>query len=522
DEAGVIVLDASVGKEILRRPFKIDANITTLHPDSIGCMIYGAEKLLYVNSTNGKFYERVFDHSDLRAQNLVNVNGKYSMWLSMRNRMVVINTETPALLWESANGDGQFMGFAHQLYPALGGSTKGVLNILTMYVEPRSEGDNPGTYLFAQSINATTGRVLYRTVVAIASDVISTNKVDDIGIDYNVFEHKDRTCVTVTSPSALINPATRTEPGEGIVVIDQQTGVASFAKYFAVASGMEEEFDAPPIAFADDVVYMAGDNRLIAVDLLTGKQKWSVEKELGGQIFDLSIIDNILYAKLGRQKNTVSNNAKLSITEDWTSMPYRFVAIDPLTGKVLWRAQVETDPDLATDDSFEHFFDERRNQLYFSDLQNVYALSMGRNGGSYAWTTSLTETGLGDIDLGQAYGYNAERNSIVQPVKLSWLNKTLIMYGQESIAALNQENGKPLWTHQWRYGSDVVALLPRLIDNNLLYAVRGNIVYLNLSTGATLWTSPITVKAEVITTIGDSVLIVRDGNLLTGYQLKGL
>ena len=207
DEAGVVVLDASTGKELLRRPLKFDDDITALHSDSVGCMVYGAEKLLYVNSTSGKFYERVFDHTDLRAQNLLNVNGKYSIWLSMKNRVVVINAEMPALLWESANGDGQFMGFAHKLFPALGGSTKGVQNVLTMYVEPRSEGDNPGTYLFAQSINTTTGRVLYRTLVAIASDVISTSKVEYIGMDYNVFEHKGRTCITVTSPSTLINPA---------------------------------------------------------------------------------------------------------------------------------------------------------------------------------------------------------------------------------------------------------------------------------------------------------------------------
>ncbi|MBK6418711.1 MAG: hypothetical protein IPF79_05920 [Ignavibacteria bacterium] len=121
DEDNVVILDVVNGKELARLPFKIDGDLKPLYPDTIGCMILGADALMYVNTSNGKSVQRPFSYSDMRGQSLLNVNGKWQIWMASVDKMVVLDAETPALLWESAAGDKQYAGFAHSVFAPKGG-----------------------------------------------------------------------------------------------------------------------------------------------------------------------------------------------------------------------------------------------------------------------------------------------------------------------------------------------------------------------------------------------------------------
>ncbi len=548
DEESVIILDVVQGTELARKPFKIDGDLKPLYPDSIGCMILGADALMYVNTSNGKSVQRPFSYSDMRGQSLLNVNGKWQIWMASVDKMVVLDAEAPALLWESAANDKQFAGFAHSVFAPKGGVNDNGGIVLAAYVEPRSDGDNPGTYLYAQGINAQTGKVVYKNAITVAKDVVSSKEFKDIGMWYSLFELKGTSCIAVASRESLLNPSTKTEPGEGLVAFNSKTGAVLYSQYFAVAQGMDEDFGEPPVEWISGVAYMAGNRSIVAVDLATGKKLWTIDKDLGGQAFAIDQIDGVVYAKIGKKQFTAvytlgndsflanytstSSADKFTASDVWSSKPFGFTAIDASTGKLLWHMGVENDPEMAVGEfavrgsnlmksfSFRDFYDESKKQLYYSDLDNVYALKMGPQGGTLAWTLSLDDAGLGDVEYENAFGYDTKEQTLTQPVKLNWDGKSLLMFGQDAIGALNTSSGKTTWVHEWRYGRDKVKYVPRMIGTNLLYSVRGKIVYLDLATGSTLWSDEIADDASISSIKDSPFLITWDDDVLAGYKLK--
>ncbi|MBK9182223.1 MAG: hypothetical protein IPM83_03695 [Ignavibacteria bacterium] len=98
---------------------------------------------MYVNTSNGKSVQRPFSYSDMRGQSLLNVNGKWQIWMASVDKMVVLDAEAPALLWESAAGDKQYAGFAHSVFAPKGGVNENGGIVLAAYVEPRSDGTIP-------------------------------------------------------------------------------------------------------------------------------------------------------------------------------------------------------------------------------------------------------------------------------------------------------------------------------------------------------------------------------------------
>ncbi|MBK9182221.1 MAG: hypothetical protein IPM83_03685 [Ignavibacteria bacterium] len=63
---------------------------------------------------------------------------------------------------------------------------------------------------------------------------------------------------------------------------------------------------------------------------------------------------------------------------------------------------------------------------------------------------------LGDVDFENAFGYDTKEQVLTQPVNLNWDGKSLVMFGQDAIGALNTSSGKTTWVHEWRYARDKV------------------------------------------------------------------
>jgi len=68
------------------------------------------------------------------------------------------------------------------------------------------------------------------------------------------------------------------------------------------------------------------------------------------------------------------------------------------------KVSIETDPGLFTPQfSMISYYNQTNGNLYFADEQNVYALKIGKNGGTYSWKFNYEQNGLGEMDIEESY-----------------------------------------------------------------------------------------------------------------------
>jgi len=587
----VVVFDAVNNKEIVRRKLDIDASHQVLMPTTQGCAVFTKDKIVHFNMENGSVVEVNVPYNDIRTMQSYVVDGKDILLVSLKDKMMAVDIVNGTIAWQTKDGDPDLEGFAHRYI-----SQDGEHALLT-YNRPRKSGDESGTLLYLMKMNLLTGAVEYKTPVALGKEVVSHDGggllgsigkaylamatlglstigggadfgYSNIGFDYDVTEENGKLIVAIVTSAEMLNPDTRKEGGEGFCAVDEKTGSVVYKSYFPILDGSDKFTCA---SYVDkDIVYLTGKERLIAFDVEAGKKLWSIEKELDdAQVFDMATIDGILYAKCGRKTysavfligdqsfsahlNNQATEDKLDVNEDSKIKPYCFIAIDPLSGKILWRTEAENDPALAEGDfglsnshasfsfhemklamagyggdrskvvkpfDFKTYYNPDSKELYFSDLEKVYALKLGSNGGKIDWEFSLKKNDVGSIEFEKAFAYNKRGQKMTQPLRLEYSGGRMVVYGPEGIAAIDPASGKAIWKHEWSFDWKKVRYFPQLVDNKLVYCVDSKLTRIDLTSGVVDWQVKLDKGTGLHASPDNAYIITLNGKEASAFPLK--
>lgn len=587
----VAVIDAVHNKELTRRKLKIDASHEVLVPTTQGCAVFTKDQLVHFNFQNGSTTEINVPFADIRSMQSYVVNGKDILLISLKNKVIAIDPVEAKVVWQSKDSDPNFEGFAHRFLLQDGDRA-----IIT-YNRPRDSGNEEGTYLYLVGLNLLTGNVDYRTPIALGKKVVSHEGgllgsigrvylaaatlglseavrggpdfgFSDIGFDYDITQMDDKLVVGIVTASEMLNPDTRSGSGEGFCAVDMKTGAVVYKNYFPILDGAEKKSSS---AIVDgNIVYCTGKDRLLAFDYSTGKKLWTLEKELdGAQVADLAVIDALLYAKFGKKEYSVvflrgdhsyeayMNNQvkddKIDFKKETNDTPYGFMAIDPSTGKILWRVETNEDPSLAQGNfglrsqaasfsfhsialgfggysdggrslvakpfDFQKSYNAAAKELYFSDLEKIYALKLGRDGGKYSWESSLKKSDVGSIDFEKAFAYSRKKN-LTQPLRVEVANGQIVAYGPDGIAAFDPSNGNAKWKHEWSYDWQKIKFTPEVLGDKLIYCVDRKLTRIDLMSGSVDWQVKVEKETHLYPMPNDSFLIALTEKEAAAYPLK--
>ncbi|MBZ0199177.1 MAG: PQQ-binding-like beta-propeller repeat protein [Ignavibacteriaceae bacterium] len=617
---GAVVVDVKNNKELARREFSIDGDINVLLPTAEGCAVMGSDKFVHFNFKTGEVKEFEFSVDDLRTLHTCKAGDKDLLIISMEDKIASIDLAGGKVLWVTKEDDPDFDGYAHR-YLATDGN-----NIILTYVKATVFSADYGTYLYLMSIDGITGKVNYKipaiawkgalanfqrniakgitglvsalanvATVGAASDATSNvteviNNLmgyDNIGFEYQSFKYgKDNYIFYIggsnsnSTSQPFWNPATREEPGEGFVSINYKTGKVNYQSYFPIAEDLNnlEIANLPPLSIDKNLAYAAGEERVVKFNLDTGEKFWelSVPDKF---IRETTVIDDILYLKYGLQIFDVYlKEDEVEVKKNKDEDPYGFVAVDDATGKILWEKETTTDPVLLTPKfSINNYYSPESKLLFFADLENLYALKMGRDGGNYAWQINFDDAGIGEFDYEETYaiiekligsvprtsststyigggwswkttrttgGYSADAVSKffddasgadLFSTYESWGNywgvsakkclrvlfgsDKIVVFGPEKIGLINSADGKIDWTKEWDFDNREVHYVPQVINSSIVYAMDGKLTLIDLLTGEEAYTTKISDKSKFFESPSKSNIFTLDDEEIAGYPL---
>ncbi|MBL1215137.1 MAG: PQQ-binding-like beta-propeller repeat protein [Ignavibacteriae bacterium] len=580
-EDGAAVIDVDNNKETARREFDIDGDMNAILPTGVGCAVMGEEKFVHFNFQTGAVNELEFPVDDIRTMYSYEAEGKTILIVSMGDQMASVDLIEGKVLWQTKEDDPMFEGYAHR-YLKTDGS-----NVVLVYNRARLVSSDSGTYLYLMSINGITGKINYKTAALLSGAVWSdfqrsltsivtsaftafidvgtlgsasqqtnqaTNMVnkllgyDNIGFEYETFEHNNNIVFFSRSDKPMMNPENRESPGEGFAAIDFATGKLQYRKLFEIADGINitELEQLAPITFDNDFAYIAGDEKFIKFNLASGELVWENKKETG-QITDILLYKDVIHTKYGKQNFSIKLVEKdVNVNSSLDIDPYGFQAYDPSNGNSLWKVSIETDPALLTPQfSLSNYYNIDNDNLYFADEQNLYALKMGKDGGSYSWKYNFEQNGIGEIEYEDSYaiktrwiGSEVRTNSYSTYLGGGWVSTTtwtsggmdaessaqfledaagsdltttytswgniwgvsakrclrvlygkdvLLVIGPEGIGLVDSDNGNPRWVTPWEYDNQDVQYIPKPIGSSIIYCSSEILTLLNLSDGSQVW-----------------------------------
>jgi outer membrane protein assembly factor BamB len=158
-DKGAVLIDAVNNKQIAKKDFDVDGDMNVLLPTLNGCAVMGEEKFVHFNFKTGKVDELDFPVDDIRTMHVIDVNNKALLMVSLDSRMAVVDLENAKVLWQTKEDDPEFDGYAHRYLKQMGE------DIVLTYNRIKTFGDDRGTHLYVEKINALTGKVSYKTEV---------------------------------------------------------------------------------------------------------------------------------------------------------------------------------------------------------------------------------------------------------------------------------------------------------------------------------------------------------------------
>ncbi len=609
-EKGAAVIDVVNNKEIMRKEFSIDGEMNVIIPTKSGCAVLGEEKIVHFNFDKQRTDELNFPVEDFRTLQTYDIGGKDILVISLEDQLAGIDLAEGKILWQTKEDDPEFEGYAHKYV-----STEGN-NIILTYNRAKLVSTESGTYVYLISIDALTGKLNYKVPVLLSQTTLTgfqrglaktlsgafaafvgaasmgsaptgdaMNMVNNlmgyqnIGFDYEVFEHNAKIIIAERTTVNMWDPSTRDGAGEGFVAVDPKMGNILYKEYFEIAEGMDQnQFIALASMLIDNnIIYAPGEDKLAAFDLANGKKLWEINET--GLITDLSIINGVLYIKHGKQEYAVTlNENDVKVNETWDEDPFGFKAIDPASGNVLWSVKTETDPGLVTPQfSIQNYYNPADNRLYYADEQNVYALTLGKDGGKFGWQFNFDGNNIGEMEYAKTFavketwigsqvrttttstslgggwvlnstttsgGLNDEKTAAyiedaldadVFTTYTSWGNiwgvtakrclrvlyngRNILVFGPEAITLLNASDGKPVWIKEWDYDQSDVQFIPQIVGDKFIYCMDENLVLRNLSDGEIIWQSEEPKKTKFFHSPDGKFFFSINDEIISGYEI---
>lgn len=194
---------------------------------------------------------------------------------------------------------------------------------------------------------------------------------------------------------------------EGVTSFDARGGKERLREKYRVNEEGLALTEAEPI-FADDVIYVSGHGRVRAISRQTGDTEWEA-KDLG-LTPEMILAGSVLYVRTGGQFTRIKNG------ETVERGPYGVSAIDPRSGKVLWRYK-------GADKGITNLLLPARNTIAIADRDDLIMID--------ATTGKRTSRVSHKIERA-SFGLINENGDIV-------------IGGQSEIVALNPSSGREVW-----------------------------------------------------------------------------
>lgn len=399
---------------------------------------------------------------------------------------------------------------------------------------------------------------------------LDSNASADLGFEYFVENRDNKLFFGLLAISVpLVDPVTRKGSGEGFCAFSLSDGKLIYNDRFHILDADEDAVSQATVKWSDSVAHLTGKSgELIAYDYMAGKRLWTLGKEIKGlRIMDTENNGGIVYAKYGTRLHSVTynganksftayatgtdRNASLKIKEEDTSKPFGFLAIDAASGRLLWRADSDNDPALAQPGyhfekfktslssqlaasfaryeppnsgtyvvknfNFSQYYNSQNSLLYFSDMDRVYALKMGSDGGKVVWSSSLDKYDVGDFDFEDAFPV---RPQLEQALRLEYADGRLLAFGPDGVASIDPANGNRLWQSEWSYDPKAVRIVPAVKDGKLLYCMDGVMARIDVATGRTDWTAKVGNDVWLYRMADAGMILLIDDEEITAYPLR--
>jgi outer membrane protein assembly factor BamB len=520
-DGNVSVLNFTENKEAARTEISYDADFSPILPTSMGCLVLGKNKIVFINGQNGQLTEVPATIGDFRTFEIMTAGNKEILLAGLKNSILAIDLAEGKILWQTKKDNPDFEGYAHRYIKTQGN------NFIFTY---NNTGWSIGTDLYLMSVDALTGKLNYKIPIANCKQAImgfqrmmagavsksegTKNDVgyDNIGFDYSWFEHNNALVFAIVSPYGMRIPEKRTDGGEGICIVDPETGKILFADFLELSEATSSQrkpgdyWVRPPFISGNNII-LAGDRSIAVWDLNTMKRCWYDQNVLKSSPMDAAVMDDVLYIKFGIRAMNVKLSEEagglfggvgMSVEEGWSEEPFGFSALRMTDGNLLWSATTNEDPGILSEKfSLKDDYDTTAKRLLFADEENLYALQLRKDGGKFDWTYKFNENGLGNIALKKIYaikefpigemnvGYSTIGSSLYRS-ETSDVGGAEFENFQEEISDafdyLTYKSGSTIW------GAAAKKCLGFSAKNkNILITANKGIALIDGSTGNTLW-----------------------------------
>jgi outer membrane protein assembly factor BamB len=561
-----IVINLDSNKIVTQRIVNVSDQFNVLLSTAIGCAVIGEEKLIHVNFLNNIVAETPIEVDELRNIIITQTDSGTVAIISQKNKLSALNLGSGKLLWQTAPKYIAVNGFVHRIVARRSN------NIIVTYLDPTDD-----LKLYLMSINLLTGEINYRTNIAHADESLPKRILpltvnndarsisfgfENIGFDYNVSidSLNGNAKILIHTTSEMIEPNSDKKGGEGLVVVHLEDGKILSKNYMKIAEGMSFKGGlsalAKPITIGNNLL-LPGNKNLVAMNSEAGKIQWMlVEQDLGGSyVFDMALIDSILYVKTGGFKQEFSydpKKEKLGTKKMWEEDDYLLLAVDTSNGKIYWKKEFKSDPGrIFHDYSLAHYSKDGKH-LFFGSEKFLYSLALfPAKKDSITWSFEFSDSGIGKMNYGDLYlqstYWNGERamtedisgfrndslitlsssmnigesftHSVSKIIHCTYDNRSdkLLVFGEDGIASVNPTTGKRLWYYEWDFSAKAVHHRPMILKDNIFYFIDGKITLINIDSGKIVWQTKLDKKNVIFIMPDRSSIIAIENDVVTGF-----
>jgi len=422
-----LAIDINSGSEVVRIEMDFDDDITPFVEVDKGVIVLSEERAVFFNSSNGKYAQLDVDIDDFRTYSVFDYKGKSYLFAGLDGQLSAYDLTTGNKLWATTEEDESFIGYPHRYLGMVDNQ------LIMSYVY----GENPpngGTWIRATSVDINSGRLIYntepvllaefyinsfsRTISSLSSDPLGFSKWDNIGFNYIADIVDDKVLFAVSSEATMLQPTTRDEGGDGIVIVNAKSGKIEFSDYNELndyGSFNNGNVSRLEPKLLGTYFIVPGSIRTALYDIDKKERIWISDEYEEKYIVDASLKTDVLYLKYGYIDFDIKLSppgligwfgASIEVKEKRDEDPYGIMGLDSKNGKLLWNKELEVDPSFATPlFSIDRYYSDKNKTILFTDEEQIFSLGPT---GEFNWKRNYADIGIGNIEYDNIYSVSEE------------------------------------------------------------------------------------------------------------------
>jgi outer membrane protein assembly factor BamB len=527
------LLDAASGK--ILGTVEIDYNKKNKEPvGEIGksaIALFGKKETKSLDLRSGKLMWAMEEQVDARRGYVIfDYQGKNYAVFALKKALMLFDLEQGVKVWETGEDYAMELEKVY-LYPDGTLMAVGIQNV--SYKMLKAGDKNHGCYTKAFGFDFLTGKVKYETIIGYSTQatIYATIPLINITIGY-------RNSVCQVEPEAaggalfyyFGNEGMKIDkigvkwdkPGnEGLTLMDPSTGQVKWRTDLVLWANWDKDlrkavalkpgatltnpsidlFETPPLVYEGNYAYLNGNNRLVKIDLTSGKTVW--ESPQYGLISHFHISDGRIYGEMGYSKwlEWYDVNKLEAKDEIRRSSNNGYFILNEADGKEVWKTdKLKTPIDLF----LHHYVEGGKLALCDGDFLRMLNLSSGK----YDWQIDLKKelTGpisgekgivfvLTGVSRSTSYGYDSYTVTTTKTYDISMEhgvfpqpNGDLLVIAEKGPALVGLD-GKVKWEKEWDWKPTKINFTPTITENGIIYQYKKMMYYISLKDGSIIWES---------------------------------